>query len=247
MRRYVVACRTQREQLPVVAAAGLKYVEIDIVPESEVASLKGALTDLGLVASSVVVRMDINSDAGIAHLPSAFSVVEQLGASVVFTSVSANESEAEAAIQRLRRVGDLAKEHGLTVALETHRNLAENSRVQLRTMSAVDHENIRINFDTGNIYYYNRGLDAVSELSHALPYVASLHLKDTMGEYESFDFPPLGQGIVDFPGVFNLLDHWRFDGPLTMELEGPIIQELGLAKALEVSISYLKDLGLVIP
>ena len=49
----------------------------------------------------------------------------------------------------------------------------------------------------------------------------SVHLKDSTGEYHKDIFPTLGTGVVDFPGVFQLLGERSFNGPYTLELEGP--------------------------
>ena len=42
--------------------------------------------------------------------------------------------------------------------------MAHNGDIALETMKAVDHPNIRINFDTGNVYYYNHDVTAVAEV-----------------------------------------------------------------------------------
>jgi sugar phosphate isomerase/epimerase len=78
-----------------------------------------------------------------------------------------------------------------------------------------------------------------------LPFVAAIHLKDSKGLYESFDFPPVGQGIVDFPEVFQLLDGAGFEGPTTLEIEflrhpDP---EGAFARTLRESVAYLKSIG----
>ena len=129
------------------------------------------------------------------------------------------DDDLAAAYARLRQVGDVAARHGLVVALETHPNLISNGDVARRTMEAVAHPSIRVNYDTANVHYYNHGVDSVAELRKVLPYVAALHLKESKGAYESFDFPPLGQGIVDFPAIFRLLDEAGFSGPTTLEIE----------------------------
>src|SRR5207302_1865217 len=101
-----------------------------------------------------------------------------------------------------------------------HPDLAHNGEVALGTMRAIDHPNVRINYDTGNVYYYNEGVDGVAELRKILEYVGAVHLKDTSGGYRAWNFPALGQGVVNFPEIFRLLNGRGFYGPFTMELEG---------------------------
>ena len=76
-----------------------------------------------------------------------------------------------------------------------------------------------------------------------IKYVGSVHLKDTDGKPKSFDFPPLGDGVVDFPGVFRLLNEAGFYGPWTFELEATGADDM--PKALEKSVNYLKKMGCV--
>ncbi len=131
-----------------------------------------------------------------------------------------NLAERSAIVANLRRLGDLASSLGLTLSLETHKGPTQNARAMLDLMNDVDHPSVRLNFDTGNIAYYNEGLDPVSELRQVAGLVASVHLKDSRGRFEDWFFPALGDGIVDFVGIREALDAVGFSGPLTVEIEG---------------------------
>ena len=69
----------------------------------------------------------------------------------------ADEAERRVVIDHLRRIGDTAGEMGITVALETHKGPTQNADAMLALMDELDHPHVRLNFDTGNIAYYNRG------------------------------------------------------------------------------------------
>jgi inosose dehydratase len=144
-------------------------------------------------------------------------------------------------------MGDAAGAHGVTLAVETHPNVAHNATVALETMAAVDHPNVRLNFDTGNVYFYNHGVDAVQEAQRAARYIAAVHLKDTNGGYRTWNFPALGEGVVDFAGVFRVLGTEGFTGPYTMELEGVEGETLdaeGAKARVANSVAHLQRLGL---
>jgi len=77
--------------------------------------------------------------------------------------------------------------------------------------------------------------------------VRSVHLKDTNGGYRTWYFPALGDGVVDFAGVFHLLNDRGFYGPFTFELEG--IQGESLTEAetrarVARSLDHLRSLRL---
>ena len=128
---------------------------------------------------------------------------------------------ARRSLRHLRRLGDTAGELGVTLALETHKGPTQNAAAMLALMSEVDHPHVRLNFDTGNIAYYNDGVDPCDELEQVKHLVRNVHLKDNRGGFEDWYFPALGDGgSVDFTRVRRILDGVGFPGPYTIEIEG---------------------------
>ena len=96
----------------------------------------------------------------------------------------ADAAERQTIIGHLRRLGDTAGECGVTLALETHKGPTQNADAMLALMSEVDHSHVRLNFDTGNIAYYNKDTDPCDELDKVKHLVRNVHLKDNRGGYE---------------------------------------------------------------
>jgi inosose dehydratase len=133
----------------------------------------------------------------------------------------ADADEGHTVLAHLREIGDVAGGLGIAVALETHKGPTQNADAMLALMAELDHPHVRLNFDTGNIAYYNRGADPVAELKKVAPWVRNVHLKDNRGGFEDWYFPALGDGgAVDFALVREALDAVGFAGPYTIELEG---------------------------
>jgi L-ribulose-5-phosphate 3-epimerase len=133
----------------------------------------------------------------------------------------ADAAERRLVIEHLREIGDTAGALGITVALETHKGPTQNADAMLALMAEVSHPHIRLNFDTGNIAYYNQGVDSVTELTRVAHLVRNVHVKDNRGGYEDWYFPALGEGgAVNFRKVREILDDAGFTGPYTIELEG---------------------------
>jgi inosose dehydratase len=146
----------------------------------------------------------------------------------------------------LRQAGDIARKHGVTIALEIHPDLGTNGEVHLETINQINHPNIRVNFDTGNIHYYNKNTDAPTELEKIIDYVATVELKDHNGRYQMWNFPALGKGVVDIPGVLRTLKKHGYTGPLVIEIEG--VQgiernETEIKKDIADSVAYVRSLG----
>ena len=225
---------------------GLSNVEIPL-PE-DVDRMKAELDGNGLSATSVIVRCDPSHADVVDAFAASFDAVATLGAKVIFTSMHAGEMDRGVVYDKLRQMGERARPYGILIGMETHPDLITNGDVALETMQGVDHPNVRVNFDTGNIYYYNEGRNSVDEIRKIAKYVSSVHLKDTNGGFKAFDFPTIGEGVVDFAGVFREMNAVGFHGPFTMELEGIRGEELtveGTHRRIEESIAHLKKLGCI--
>jgi L-ribulose-5-phosphate 3-epimerase len=133
----------------------------------------------------------------------------------------ADQGERRRVVDHLRRLGDAAGEHGMTLALETHNGPTQNAQMMLALMDEIAHPHVRLNFDTGNIVYYNDQADPCAELEQVKHLVKNVHLKDNRGGFEDWYFPALGDGgSVDFARVRQILDGVAFAGPYTIEIEG---------------------------
>ncbi len=120
------------------------------------------------------------------------------------------------------RLGDRRRPpQASTLAIETHKGPTQNAASMLALLTEVEHPNVRLNFDTGNIAYYNRGADPCAELEQVKHLVHNVHLKDNRGGFEDWYFPAVGdEGSVNFVRVREILDGVGFQGPYTIEIEG---------------------------
>jgi L-ribulose-5-phosphate 3-epimerase len=228
----------------VLQKLGIEGVEIGPPAPDRVDALKAELSKYGLKAMSIGGGVDLVNEDGVEKFDRLLNAAVSMGSKIIFVSAKASDDiPREVTYERLRKIGDKAAANGITVCIETHPILCHNGDVALKTMEGVNHKNIRMNFDTANIYYYNENVDAVEELKKVAKYVGSVHLKDTDGAPRSFSFPPLGEGIVDFPEVFRILNELGFHGPFTFELESTKKEQM--AEALEKSVNYLRRTGCI--
>lgn len=159
-----------------------------------------------------------------------------------------DDAERRLILTNLARLGDVAGSLGMTIALETHKGPTQNAEAMLRLMDELGHPHVRLNFDTGNIAYYNEGFDPVAELEKVAPLVRNVHLKDNRGGLEDWYFPAVGEGgAVDFRRVREVLDAVGFAGPYTIEIEGIGGEpEPGLdarTERVRKSVEHLRDCG----
>lgn len=226
---------------------GVRNVEIPVPPPDQIDAVKQKLADHGLTAVLLTGKTDLSKSESVGELAGQLRVCEQMGVKYMFLSAKSNGAPKELVYNRLRQAGEIAHKHSVTIVLETHPDLCVNGDVALQTMKAVNHPNVRVNFDTGNIYFYNQNVDVVAELKKIMPYVASVHLKDIGAPaYQTWNFPALGAGMVNFPGVIELLNERDFTGPFVIEIEGIKGTEWDEATTTQTvadSLVYLRKIG----
>jgi sugar phosphate isomerase/epimerase len=250
--RNIVSCRPESyrkyrdEAYEHLAKIGVHHVELVMPKIEDVDSVLKELERHGLSIASLHAPCNIQNKNVSDEFKLPVEVAQRVGAKKILASVQADDLEVRTAYQRLRDIEAIAAEANLIVILETHPDLATNGGVSRQTMEGVDHPNVRINFDTANIHYYNECADTVEEMKKILEYIEGVHLKDTNGEFETWYFPTLGEGIVDFSKVRELLNNRGFFGPFTIEIEGIKGENLTLKqtlKRMEKSIDHLRKCG----
>jgi sugar phosphate isomerase/epimerase len=249
----VLACRFANYQAHEAAAwtnlpaLGFTHVFMAVPAPDQAEAVRQRLARHGLTAVVLRGDADLSQPAGGERLAEQVATCERLGVRYLFLSVKRREVPKETIYERLRQGGEVAARHRVTIALETHPDLCTNAELQRETMRRVNHPNVRINFDTGNIHFYNRGTDAPTELRQIVEFVATVEVKDHNGEFESWHFPALGRGIVKFPEVLAILREHRYAGPITLEIEGvkDVPRNLQqIQQDLADSVAYLGTLGL---
>ncbi|MEX2726482.1 MAG: sugar phosphate isomerase/epimerase family protein [Candidatus Sigynarchaeum springense] len=235
-----------------LAEIGVHFIETGLPQGSEaIELLKDMLGEFKIQVASFQVGFDPLGKDFQKQIDEAIAACDAFGTKVIFTSIKGEKGGAkknEKLFAQLRVLGDQVKPKGIKVCLETHPELVLNGKVGKATMEAINHDAIRMNFDTANMYYYNKGIDSSVELDHLIKYVGSVHLKETDGKFHSWCFPALGdkRGVVKFPVIVKKLNDAGFFGPWTMEIEGVKGEKLTLElakKRVADSVAYLRTIG----
>ncbi|MCB9784286.1 MAG: sugar phosphate isomerase/epimerase [Candidatus Omnitrophica bacterium] len=224
---------------------GIKYVFLNVPAPDEVEATIQKLADHHLTPLVIRGETNLSEPSSVQELGEQCAICERMGVKYMFLSPKRHGAPKEVVCERLKQAGDLAKVHGVTIVLETHPDLGTNGEVHLETMKAIDHPNIRVNFDTANITYYNKNTDACTELKKIIDYVATIELKDHNLEFETWNFPVVGQGKVDFKCILDVLRKNDYQGPITLEfegIEGVKLNREETLKAIEDSVEYARSI-----
>jgi L-ribulose-5-phosphate 3-epimerase len=121
-------------------------------------------------------------------------------------------------LDTLSKVGQLAKEKGITIAFETGQETADLLKLTLDELKA---PNLRVNFDPANMLLYEKG-DPIRAVEILGPYIRSVHVKDAVmtkvpGTWG--DEVPLGKGQANIKKFIQTLKKVGYQGPLCIERE----------------------------
>ena len=187
----------------------------------------------------------------IAHLPQ----VEKLGSTRMrITAASMNYAKAprEELIGRvvpmLKDAAEAAEAHDVMLALENHIDFTSSEVA--RILDEVGSDHLKVNFDTGNtIRLYEDPVEAAARLA---PYTISTHTKDitvSRGGSPAENFTwwpscPVGDGLIDMPGVVAALREGGFDGCLSVEIDlvAPQFIAMSEEEIVAKSVGYLRSI-----
>lgn len=169
-------------------------------------------------------------------------IVSSVGEAHLADQAAAGDAEVAARIASLL---PLLAAQGLTLVLETHGKAHATGRALEAIVRRVGHPRVRINYDTANVIFYG-GADPAEDLAACVSDVGYLHLKDKAGAPGEWNFPALGQGSVDFPRLFSVLQAAGNASPMSVEIEFTQAGPANVAEvdeALRQSAAYLSAHG----
>lgn len=150
----------------------------------------------------------------------------------------------EELVSHLRSLLPHLIETNLTLVLETHGEHGTATRIA-PIVKAVQSDRVKICYDTANVIYFAE-VTGNEDLVANLDEIGYLHIKDKAGKPKEWNFPALGEGYVDFPGIFSILDEANNLAPLSIEIEfkeggSSSLEEVD--EAIQISAAYLRSLG----
>jgi len=120
-------------------------------------------------------------------------------------------------VANLQKIGDEAADYDVTLALETHDDWTDSATFA-RLMSEVDHPRVRVLWDLHHPFRTN-GEPAEVTYRNLAPYVASIHVKDSIPTEDGHQYVLLGEGDVPLQKMLDLLVKGGYDGYAILEWE----------------------------
>jgi sugar phosphate isomerase/epimerase len=213
-----------------LAALGVQYVEPASVDkvfqhlveadfcDGRAAWLREQMRARGLSCISLSAHMDLTQADSVNRFRRRLEFAHAIGARIVNTIAGPNTGLAGFRAN-IPAIASRAADLGLTLALENHGDLVDRGRQIVEFVKGIGIPAVRLNYDTGNAWYYAKGeLDAAAELNEVKPVVAHVHLKDPRVEDGLMRWVALGDGVLDLPGVGRILRTRLPLAPVSIEL-----------------------------
>lgn len=185
------------------------------------ASVVAALKRIGLSPSILVstVLLDAPKDAGLARLHGLVDQAVRMNIEIILEQGHGRAENYDKYFDLMSSAAPYAAEHGVTIAVKPHGGLTTTGADCLATVRRVNHPGYRLCYDPGNLLYY-AGEDPVRALEFLAPYVVAMCIKDEVGGQAGSVSVSPGDGDVDFPAIFRMLNDHGFAGPSIVETLG---------------------------
>ena len=215
-----------------LSKAGFEYAELTAMPsaspripvdgmsEADVRALRDTMASYGLAPASISGHSDLGTEDGRRLFARRLEFAHQIGVDIVNTGAAHGDSapEVEQFYANMRELVPLAQDLGIKIALETHGGMTGTAEDCLRTLDRIGSDVVGINYDTANVIYY-RDVRPEEDIQLIAPRVTHVHLKDKRGGQMVWDFPPLGQGTIDFAAIVGTLTAVGYEGVYSAEVE----------------------------
>lgn len=241
-----------------VSKAGFKYLELvsapginehidpkpEIITQKDIKIIESYCNDFGVEIYALGGHCRLLKDNSIENFNKVLDLAEILGVKYVSTDTGEIEEEEDEKrfFKEIREVADYAALKDVCVCIEMHGNWFNTGKKGTEVLKRIDHPNLKINYDTGNVIFFNNTRPE-DDIKYALPFLGFMHLKDSSGKYKDWDFPPIGEGAVDFKKIFTAIKGYR--GPISLEIEfdGKVQPLEKINIGLKKSMDFLKKYG----
>jgi len=213
-----------------LAGLGVQYVEPASVDkvfqhlveedfcDARAAWLKDQMAGRALSCVSLSAHMDLSRPDSLDRFYRRLEFAHAIGARIV-NSIAGPTSGLDGFQGNIPAIGRRAADLGLTLALENHGDLVDRGRQIVEFIGEIGIPAVRVNYDTGNAWYYAKGeLDSAAELAEVASVVAHVHLKDPLVEDGVMRWVALGEGVMDLPAIGHIVRDRLSTIPMSIEL-----------------------------
>ncbi|MFA5710984.1 TIM barrel protein [Mycolicibacterium sp.] len=204
---------------------GVTEVITPYTPASQAREIGSVIRDHGLelVILSHAADLDRGDDVAVATLRRQLEHCHRLGVSTLVDMGCPELELGDRYLRLMATAAPYAAALGVTIAVKPHGGLTRTAADTRSVVEQVGHEAFRACWDPGNLVHYG-GESPDRGLAELAPYIAAVGARDHpargQGRPSPGGMPPAitpGDGIVDFVGLYRVLQAIGFTGPSAVE------------------------------
>lgn len=147
------------------------------------------------------------------------------------------EKVQELLTERLGAWAEVGQRHQMVIAIKPHVAQAlRTTEAAVGLIKAINSPWLRLAFDYS--HFELQGVKLAEALSKLLPFTVFVHVKDTQGTADKFDFLLPGQGRTDYAAYAQLLTKGNYAGPVVVEVSSQIFSRAGYDPVEAAKVSY---------
>jgi sugar phosphate isomerase/epimerase len=213
-----------------LAALGVVYVEPASVDkvfqhlveedfcDARAAWLREQLHARNQACISLSAHMDLSRPSSVDRFTRRLEFAHAVGARIVNT-IAGPPDGLVGFWSNIGAIGGRAAKLGITLALENHVDLLNREQQIVEFIQQIGVPAVRVNYDTGNAWYYSKGaIDPVAEIERLASVVAHVHLKSPQIINGLMRWVALGEGGLDLPSICRVLRDRLPGVPVSFEL-----------------------------
>lgn len=145
----------------------------------------------------------------------------------------------EQVINGFKEVGEYAQNKGITIALENHGGITKTPDRIEKLLSGVNLSSVGLNYDPANFHHCK--VNPEEALKSLKEYIVYVHLKDSQFINDVHEYKAVGEGEIDWTGIFNWLKT-SYQGYAMIEYENPD----DVVEGTKHSLDYLRNNGVAV-
>jgi len=182
-----------------------EHIDPKLITPEYADEVKTLLADRNMTCYAVSGHVDLTIDEQFNDFLKKIEFAGMIGATIINTN-SGPLSRLDIFYKNMPKIIALAEKRDVIIGLESHGDIIGTAKDSVGVFKRFNHPLVRFNYDTGNTYFYSEGKVVIEEdLKYGLEYLSYFHLKDIAIEGDKVEYRPIGDGDINFPGIFDVL------------------------------------------
>lgn len=195
------------EYVELASIAGMcEHIDPKKITEEYAAEVRQLLNDNHLKCLAVAGHVDLTIEEQLQPFLKKIEFTSRIGAKYINTNSGPLE-RISTFRDNIKRVISAAEQWNVIVCLESHGDIISTARRSSNIIRELHHPLIRMNYDIGNTFFYEKGkVDLIEDIEAAADILAYCHIKDLSIAGDAVSYKPIGDGDIDFRPFFKKLD-----------------------------------------